>query len=77
MAAPILTHYFDFSATLALPENSPQILRGEPVPDDSYYFRTTRFDVPDGHYPELTRKVFTGVGFRRPNEIGLRVYAVD
>lgn len=73
MAAPIPTHYFDFSVTLAPPENSPRILRGEPVFDDSYYFRTTRFDVPDGHFPELTRKVFTGVSFRRPNEIRLRV----
>jgi hypothetical protein len=65
-----------FGIRHASPEVAEQILRGEEVPQDAYYFRTTpRFTVPDGHYPELMQKVFVGV--RRPNEVALRVYAVD
>ena len=36
-----------------------------------------RLDVPDGHDPELTHKVFIGIGNRPPNEVGTPVHADD
>jgi len=62
----------------AAPEVAARILRGEPVSDDEYYFRTTpRFEVSGERYPELIRRVFIGVGIRLPDTVALRVYAID
>ncbi|MEC9374935.1 MAG: DUF3237 family protein [Pseudomonadota bacterium] len=59
-------------------EVTKKILNGEAVPSDAYYFKTTpRYQVPEGYYPELIQKVFVGIGFRKPKEVGIKVFAVD
>ncbi len=60
------------------PEVAEKFVRGEAVSPDEYYFRTTpRFEVPEGHYPELARRVFIGFGIRDKDGVRIRVFAVD
>lgn len=61
----------------APPEIIQKILKGEAVPDDSYYFRTApRFELVGDRYPQLSRAMFIGVGLRRPDHVALHVYEV-
>nr|WP_241024541.1 DUF3237 domain-containing protein [Paraburkholderia sp. Ac-20340] len=52
--------------------------RGEAVPGDAYYFRTTpRFDAPEGRYGWLSRRVFVADARDENGQIVIRVYAVE
>jgi Protein of unknown function (DUF3237) len=52
----------------APPDVMAKLTRGEPVPADSYYFRTTaQFEAPlDGRYAWLNRAMFAGKAEREP-----------
>lgn len=55
-----------------------RIAAGEDVPPNEYYFRSTPvFDVADGAYSWLRRKVFVGRGIRKPDHVLLDVYEVS
>ena len=51
---------------------------GEPVPQDSYYFRTQpRFRVADGPHQWLERQVFVARGVRFPDRVIIDFYSVE
>ena len=51
---------------------------GEPVPQDSYYFRTQpRFRVSDGPHQWLERQVFVARGVRLPDRVIIDFYSVE
>ncbi len=51
---------------------------GEPVPQDSYYFRTQpRFRVADGTHQWLERQVFVARGVRFPDRVIIDFYSVE
>ena len=55
-----------------------QLVRGEDVPQDSYYFRTTpRFRVTAGLHDWLERQVFVARGVRFPDRVIIDYYAVN
>ncbi len=52
-----------------------KIFRGEDVPRDSYYFKTTPiFEVKSGQYDFLNKMVFVGKGIRKPTEVEIMFY---
>ncbi|ADU93864.1 DUF3237 domain-containing protein [Geobacillus sp. G4] len=52
-----------------------KIFRGEDVPRDSYYFKTTPiFEVQSGRYDFLNKMVFVGEGIRKPTEVEITFY---
>lgn len=53
----------------ASPDIMAKLMRGEPVPNDSYYFRTTaQFEAPIGSkYEWMNRAMFAGKAEREPN----------
>ncbi|HZH58809.1 MAG TPA: DUF3237 domain-containing protein [Metabacillus sp.] len=54
-----------------------KIIRGEQVPDGSYYFKTTpTFETSSEKYSFLNRMIFIGEGIRRPNEVQISFYQV-
>ncbi|WP_242146395.1 DUF3237 domain-containing protein [Sphingomonas sp. BAUL-RG-20F-R05-02] len=61
----------------ASPEVTDQLVRGEPVEEGAYYFRTSpRFDVAAGRHEWLRRSVFVGRGIRKPNHVEIHIFAV-
>ncbi len=51
---------------------------GEPVPQDSYYFRTQpRFRVAEGPHQWLERQVFVARGVRFPDRVIIDFYSVE
>jgi hypothetical protein len=61
----------------AAPEDMAKLLRGEPVPPDRVYFRTTpAFETAAPAHAWLCRTIFLGLGERRPTAVRVRVYAV-
>lgn len=62
---------------VASPDVVRRIAAGEDVPPSQYYFRSTpTFDVTDGTYAWLRRKVFVGCGIRRPDHVLLEIFEV-
>jgi len=54
-----------------------KIIRGEQVPDGSYYFKTTpSFETSSEKYSYLNRMIFIGEGIRRPNDVQISFYQV-
>ncbi len=61
----------------ATPEVAARIARGETVPPDSYYFRTSpRFTVAPGKYDWLRRTLFVARGQRLPDRVIVDFYSV-
>lgn len=61
----------------AAPEDMARLLRGEPVPPERVYFRTTPvFETAAPAFSWLTRTVFLGMGERDPDAVRIRVFAV-
>jgi hypothetical protein len=57
------------------PEIIERITRGEPVPADSYYFRTTaEFEAPLGPHEWLNKGLFLGLAERRPDAAVVRFH---
>jgi hypothetical protein len=57
------------------PEIIDRITRGEPVPADSYYFRTTaEFEAPLGPLEWLNKGLFLGIAERRPGAAIVRFH---
>jgi Protein of unknown function (DUF3237) len=57
---------------------SRRIAAGEDVPANEYYFRSSPvFDVADGAYAWLRRRVFVGRGIRKPDHVLLDIYDVS
>lgn len=55
-----------------------RLAAGEDVPPSEYYFRSTPvFDVAEGAYSWLRRKVFVGRGIRKPDHVLLDIYEVS
>lgn len=55
-----------------------RIAAGEDVAPSAYYFRSTPvFDVTDGEYAWLRRRVFVGRGLRKPDHVLLDVFDVS
>jgi hypothetical protein len=53
------------------------VIAGEPVDQNSYYFRTAPiFEVASGPHDWLMRSLFAGVGARLPEEVRIKVFAV-
>ncbi|MED3717865.1 DUF3237 domain-containing protein [Geobacillus thermodenitrificans] len=54
-----------------------KIFRGEDVPQDSYYFKTTPvFEVSNGHYDFLNKMIFIGEGIRKPTKVEIAFYQI-
>lgn len=54
-----------------------KLIAGEPVPPDSYYFRTTpRFEVAAARLSWMTRTVFVAIGIREPDSVRIRFFRV-
>ena len=52
-----------------------KIIKGEEVPDRSYYFKTTPvFETGSKKYDFLNKMIFVGKGIRRPSEVEIRFY---
>ncbi len=61
----------------AAPEDMARLLRGERVPPERVYFRTTpSFETAAPAYAWLNRTVFIGVGERDPDAVRIRIYSV-
>ena len=59
----------------AAPEDMARLLRGEPVPPERVYFRTSPvFETPSPAHAFLTRHLFLGLGERRPEAVILRLF---
>lgn len=59
------------------PEVMRQLVAGEPVDPDGYYFRCTPvFETAAPAHQWLTRAVFVASGARRPDRVELRFYEV-
>ena len=55
-----------------------RIARGEAVPPDSYYFRSSPvFDPPPGPHGWLRAKTFVGRGIRMPDHVVVQFFIVD
>ena len=63
---------------VASPEVTAKLAKGEVVPADAYYFRSSpRFSVSPGPHEWLRRTVFVGRGIRNPDSVQIDVFAVD
>ena len=52
-----------------------KLIRGEEVPEGSYYFKTTPvFETGSEKYDFLNKMIFVGEGIRRPSEVEIRFY---
>jgi hypothetical protein len=61
----------------AAPEDMARLLRGEPVPPERVYFRTTpAFETAAPAHAWLTRSLFLGLGERRPDSVRVRIFAL-
>ena len=61
----------------ASPDDMARLLRGEPVPPERVYFRTTPvFETAAPAHAWLHRALFVGFGERRPESVQVRIYAV-
>ena len=61
----------------AAPEDMARLLRGEPVPPERVYFRTSpAFETAAPDHAWLQRGLFIGFGERRPASVLVRIYAV-
>ncbi|MDO9706843.1 DUF3237 domain-containing protein [Paracraurococcus lichenis] len=61
----------------AAPEDMARLLRGEPVPPERVYFRTTPvFETAAPAHAWLHRSLFLGFGERQPSAVLVRIYAV-
>ncbi|HWK22321.1 MAG TPA: DUF3237 family protein [Ureibacillus sp.] len=55
-----------------------KIIRGEQVPDGSYYFKTTpTFETSSDKYSYLNKMIIIGEGIRKPNEVQISFYQVN
>lgn len=60
----------------AAPEEMARLARGEPVPPERIYFRTTpRFDTVAPAHGWMTRTLFVGLAERHPDHVRIRVFA--
>lgn len=60
------------------PEIIDRVMRGEPVPPGSYYFRTVaRFEAPAGPLDWLNKGIFVGVAERRPDAAIVRFHLLQ
>jgi hypothetical protein len=61
----------------AAPEDMARLLRGEPVPPERVYFRTTPvFETASPGHAWLMRSLFLGLGERRPDSVRVRIFAI-
>ncbi len=61
----------------AAPEDMARLLRGEPVPPERVYFRTTPvFETAAPGHAWLMRNLFLGLGERRPDSVRVRIFAM-
>lgn len=55
-----------------------RLMEGEQVEPDRIYFRgTPRLRAPQGAWDWVNRTVFVATGVRRPNDVEIRVFAVE
>ena len=61
----------------ASPEDMARLMRGEPVPPERDYFRTTPvFETAAPQHAWLMRQLFLGFGERQPTAVRIRIFAV-
>lgn len=61
----------------AAPEDMARLLRGEPVPPERVYFRTSPvFETAAPDHAWLGRSLFLGYGERQPDSVRVRIFAV-
>lgn len=61
----------------AAPDDMARLLRGEPVPPERVYFRTTPvFETASPAHAWLQRSLFLGLGERQPAAVRIRIFAV-
>ncbi|MBP0446306.1 DUF3237 domain-containing protein [Roseomonas sp. SSH11] len=61
----------------AAPEDMARLLRGEPVPPERVYFRTTPvFETSAPDHAWLQRSLFVGFGERQPEAVRVRIFSV-
>lgn len=55
-----------------------KLIRGEEVPEDSYYFKTSPvFETGSKKYDFLNKMIFIGEGIRKPSDVQIRFYQVE
>ncbi|WP_223881792.1 DUF3237 domain-containing protein [Niallia endozanthoxylica] len=55
-----------------------KLIRGEEVPDDTYYFKTSPvFETGSNKYDFLNKMIFIGEGIRKPSEVQIVFYQVE
>ncbi len=61
----------------AAPEVMAQLIRGEPVPAESVYFRCTpSFETASASLGWITERLFVGTGARHPDQVVMRFFEV-
>jgi len=61
----------------AAPEVMAQLVRGEPVPPESVYFRCTpSFETASASLAWITERLFVGTGARHPDKVVMRFFEV-
>jgi len=72
-----LVHVVNRGLRTAAPEDMARLLRGEPVPPERVYFRTTpAFETAAPQHAWLMRRIFLGFGQRFPDAVAIRIHAV-
>ncbi len=71
-----LVHVVNSGLRHAAPEDMARLLRGEPVPPERVYFRTTPvFETAAPDHAWLHRQIFLGYGERQPSAVIIRIHA--
>jgi hypothetical protein len=77
LAGGALVYVINRGLRHAAPGDMARLLRGEPVPPERVYFRTTPvFEAASPALAWLTRRLFVGYGERRPQEVRITVFAL-
>lgn len=76
LADGALVHVVNRGLRDAAPEDMARLLRGEPVPPERVYFRTTPvFETAAPAHQWLHRRIFLGFGERQPAAVIIRIFA--
>lgn len=77
MAGGAMLYIVNLGVRYGAPDLMAKITRGEPVPPEQIYFRTTpRFETADPSLTWLTRPLFLATAIRRPELVEVKVFEV-
>ncbi len=77
MAGGAMLYIVNIGVRYGAPELMARITRGEEVPPEQIYFRTTpRFETEDAGLKWMTRPLFLATGIRKPERVEVKVFEV-